>query len=437
VTGVVGGTGAGGPPRTGGKPAGGGGAGAGGARAAAAPRRGKTPPGSHGQKASKGGSPIVRTVERIVSVVPPFVWALVGVLGLLSLALAASSWLAALRARRLARQRRRLADDVGLLQAALLPVVPALIGPLRTSVAYRPAEGPAAGGDFYDLFALEDGRVAVIVGDVSGHGRAALPQTALIRYTMRAYLDTGLPPRAALHAAAGALEHQLGHDTFATAALAIYDPSMRSLTYACAGHPPPLIMDPHPLEPVLVSASPPIGLGLATGRRQTVLSLPGAAQACFFTDGVVEARTGGQLFGTDRLAGALTALGAGATAEALLGRVVAATDRRPDDMAACLLGLDGAPTPASTRSEELELDRAELTSGRAEHFLAACGLDADEIKLTLQRARATVDRAGAAILRLHFGQGRPQVEVEQPLGSVLHEGGAQIGTAALGSSSLV
>jgi hypothetical protein len=114
--------------------------------------------------------------------------------------------------------------------------------------------------------------------------------------------------------------------------------------------------------------------------------------------------------------------------------VVAGTDRRPDDMAACLLELGGAPMAATIGTEELELDRAELSGGRAEHFLAACGLQADEIKSAAQRASAALDYSGSAILRLHLGQGRPQVEVAQPSDVTVPTGAAQTGTAALGSS---
>ncbi len=385
---------------------------------------------THGS--ASGLTPAIRTVERIANVVPRGVWIMMGLLGALSGLLAAGSWFSSSRARRLERQRGYLAEEVGLLQAALLPAIPARFGAVGTSVAYRPAEGPAAGGDFYDLFALEDGRLAVIVGDVSGHGPAALPQTALIRYTLRTYLDAGLQPRAALHAAAVTLDHQLD-GSFATVVLASYDPSDRTLTYACAGHPPPLVITDEPLDTVLSGAAPPIGVGLPTGTRQTILKLPPGAAVCFFTDGIVEARIGGELFGTHRLTETLTSLGPSASAEALLERVVQTTDRRPDDMAACLLRLDAAAELNETRPsmnghghapvlqrEELEIDKAALAGQRIPRFLAACGLSASRVAAAMRAARLVVGSAGEAVLRLRVDGDDPEVEVVPHNTGVLH-----------------
>ena len=356
-------------------------------------------------------SPVVRTVERIVGVVPEPVWLMIAILALLSVGFAASSWGATLRARRLARQRERLASDVGLLQAALLPTVPDRIGPLRISVAYHPAEGPAAGGDFYDVFALGDSRVGVVVGDVSGHGRSALPQTALIRYTLRTYLETGLTPRAALAAASVVLEPQLDGESYATVAVATVDLEAGALTYACAGHPAPIVLGAEEIEAVQACASPPIGVGLPTGLRQTALWLAGPTQICFFTDGLMAAREDGGRVGMDRLSQMVTGLGPTVDANRLLAHLVARTDHRPDDMAACMLALERTPARSPVRTEEVELDAGELATDRPRRFLAAMGLTEERIEATLRLARGAVDRAGRAILLVGIGSGAPTVDV--------------------------
>jgi Stage II sporulation protein E (SpoIIE) len=385
-------------------------------------------------------SPIVTTITRIVGVVPTLLWVLIAALAALALGLAVRTRLAALRARRLERQRGELLADVGLLQAALLPAPPDRLGPVGTSVAYRPADGPGAGGDFYDVFALEDGRLGVIVGDVSGHGRPALPHTALVRFTLRAYLEAGLEPRAAVQTAGEVLAHQLG-GSFATVVVAVYHPRERTLTYACAGHPPPIVLGatppdgssapagpPRPLGPsgspgssrplpaVTAGAAPPIGAGMRTGTRQTVVALPGSAQLCFYTDGVTEARvSGGGLFGSDRLADALAELGPQATATELLDRVAAETAARPDDMAACLLSIAGESAAApAVLVEEAERDRDAATGERTERFLSACGVNDEQVAELVRAAQALAARAGSALVEVRFSSGgSPRVRLQR------------------------
>ncbi len=362
------------------------------------------------------------TITQIVGVIPTWVWALIGGLFALALVLAVRSRLAALRARRLEQQRGELLADVGLLQAALLPVPPARLGPVGTSAAYRPADGPGAGGDFYDLFALDDGRLAVILGDVSGHGRQALPHTALVRFTLRAYLEAGLSPRSAVQTAGAVLERQLG-ESFATVAAATYHPRERILTYACAGHPPPIVLGSRALAPITVCSSPPIGVGARTGTRQTVVSVPGRAQVCFHTDGVTEARVGAELFGAERLARSLAELGPRATASELLERVAAETDSRPDDMAACLLCVEGGAGVADAPTvlvEELELDREQVASDRIEPFLFACGVPHGKIAELVRSARAVAERSGAALLELRLTAGSPEVTLRRDNVAFLH-----------------
>ncbi len=361
---------------------------------------------------------LVKTITRIVGVVPIPVRILIAALVALALALAGRSRLSGVRARRLARQRGQLLEDVGLLQAALLPVPPVRLGPVATSVAYRPADGPGAGGDFYDVFALDDGRLAVIVGDVSGHGREALPHTALVRFTVRAYLEAGLAPRNALQTAGSVLERQLA-GSFATVVAAIYHPRERTLTYASAGHPPPVVLGDgdgadgslEAIELTTACSAPPIGAGMRTGTRETVISVPGPARLCFHTDGVTEARIEGDLFGAERLVGALGDLGREATARALLDSVAERTDARPDDMAACLLRVEnGAGSPAIVH-ELLELDRAAVASGRAERFLRESGMTAVAAAGVIDSARAELDLRDSALLELSLGDGPPHVEL--------------------------
>jgi hypothetical protein len=376
-----------------------------------------------GQTAHAGQSTLDRTITRIVGVVPTALLALIGVLAALALALAARSRMGALRARRLENQRGELLEDVGLLQAALLPVLPARLGQVGTSVAYRPAAGPGAGGDFYDVFALEDGQLAVIVGDVSGHGRAALPHTALVRFTLRAYLEAGLSPRSAMQTAGAVLEHQLGA-SFATAVAATYDPRERVLVYACAGHPPPIVLGSRPIVPTIACSAPPIGVGMRTGTRQTVVSVPGRSQICFYTDGVIEAKLDSGLFGVERLTDTLAELGPRATAPAVLDRVAEQAVRRPDDMAACLLRVDGGRGAPAIQVEELELDQREAGSDRAEQFLLACGVDPYVIAQVTRSVAEATQGGGTASLELRYGADGPQV-------SVRHDDVAFLQTAAL------
>ncbi len=386
---------------------------------------------AHHAHASSSPIPIVTTVTKIIDVVPGFLRIVIAALVLVALALAVSSRVVALRARRLARQRRELLDDVGLLQAALLPSLPERLGPVGTTAAYRPASGPGAGGDFFDVFALSDGQVAVIVGDVSGHGRAALPHTTLVRYTLRAYLDAGLSPRGALQTAAPVLERQLG-DSFATVALATYNPRSRTLVYASAGHPPPLIIGADGAVPTITAASaPPIGVGQTTGTRQTAVTVPGGALVCFYTDGVVEARRGGELYGAARLEETLVDLGVGASAERLLDRVAAESEERPDDMAACLLRVEGLALAPAVEREELEVDRGEALRDRAERFLLAGGLEPSETAAVLAEVRGAVARHGRVLLELELGEGAPAVHVRPQNIAVIQpplRGAANVGT---------
>jgi hypothetical protein len=356
-------------------------------------------------------SPFASALSALEQIIPGPVLALIGILALLAAGFAVRSWLVGRRARRLERQKEELLGDVGLLQRALLPDVPQDLAGIDVSVAYRPAEGPAAGGDFYDVFELDGDRTAIIVGDVCGHGRQALAVTALMRYTLRAYLGAGFEPRVALKVAGRTIEGAPDSE-LTTVVLAVYDAKAGTLTYACAGHEPPIVLGPAAHEPVTVSSAPPLGGFMATGHRQTTVPLPPGAAACFFTDGLVEARLGEQMIGRERLTELVTELAPDEGAQLLLERLAAAADRAPDDMAACLVrARDEAVGSFAARIEELEADAEELEDGeRVRQFLMACRIPETSVQEMLRRSQVKASEFGGALLRVHAGK-RGRVEI--------------------------
>src|SRR5215218_380113 len=335
------------------------------------------------------------------------------ILALLVVALGVNAIFAAARTRRLERQRERLMEDIGLLQAALLPDVPARLGALLTTVAYRPADGPAAGGDFYDAFALSDGRVGLLLGDVSGHGRQALAKTTLVRFTVRAHLEAGLSPREAISIAGRSLDGRLSDD-FATVIAAIHDPVKGTLTYASAGHPPPIVVGPGRHQPVTVSSAPPIGVGFPTGQRQTVLPMPEGVGVMIYSDGLLEARIGGVPLGPERLTSWLEELGPDATAKAILDRVVERADRVPDDLAAVLLHASPGATAPAARIEQLKLDVLDMDGPDLDGFLTGAGVAEADRLIAGRRVSELLATTSGVIVEVRTGE-HPMVSVS-PIG---------------------
>jgi serine phosphatase RsbU (regulator of sigma subunit) len=334
--------------------------------------------------------------------VPDWSKPIILLLVLLCILLGLRVWLSSRRAHRLDLQRRRLTADLDSLQPALVPDIPALLGPLAVSVAYSPAEGPAAGGDFYDAFALEGDRVAILVGDVSGHGRAALTRAAHMRYTLRAYMETGLDPRSALKLAG----RVLGADAealFTTVGIAVYDAQTSTLTYAAAGHPAPILLGPGAHEPLTTCASPALGWGAPTGRRQTTVPFSEGARACFFSDGVTEVRTKNGLLGRQRLAEIAAGTNPAHAATELLECVQHEASTIRDDMAACIVEATTGAAVSDHRIDQLEVEPRHLESGQGERFLAACGVPRPVARETLDEAAHIAAETGSALLRVEIG----------------------------------
>jgi serine phosphatase RsbU (regulator of sigma subunit) len=245
-------------------------------------------------------------------------------------AMALNAYLQSRRARSLAGQREALLSDVGVLQSALLPAVPSNLGELDVSVAYRPAQGLAAGGDFFDVFTLSPERTGIIIGDVSGHGRESLIHAALVRYTLRTLMGEGHSLPEVLARADRYLTGELG-DGFATVVICCYEHASGELTWAKAGHEPPIIAGQPEREE---QAATPLGFGMGDTWPQFSRVLAPGERVCLFTDGLTEARRHGVQLGRAHLK---SLVDQGLSAQALVERVQTDSDECNDDLAAVVI----------------------------------------------------------------------------------------------------
>jgi serine phosphatase RsbU (regulator of sigma subunit) len=175
------------------------------------------------------------------------------------------------------------------LQRKLLGELPVLVG-VETAARYIPATVEAfVGGDWYEGLDLDGSRIAVVVGDVVGHGIAAAADMALIRGMVSALLHSGIAPARVFGEVSSVLA-QGSPLVLATAALAIVDVAASTVTFATAGHPPPLVRLPDGEVRVLDSANGPIiGIDADPGSAATEPFPPGS-QLVMYTDGLVERR---------------------------------------------------------------------------------------------------------------------------------------------------
>lgn len=175
------------------------------------------------------------------------------------------------------------------LQSASLGNIPARIGPLEISAVYQPGVGDLEiGGDWYDAFALPDGRVVVSIGDVAGKGLAASVIMAKMRQAIRVAAQVQVVPGAILDAADKAL--RLEHpDHVVTAFVGIIDDTEAYLTYASAGHPAPLLRSTDGTVTALDRVGLPLGLRLRDEALEAhSIALPTGSLLVLFTDGLTE-----------------------------------------------------------------------------------------------------------------------------------------------------
>ena len=201
------------------------------------------------------------------------------------------------------RERQRVEHELGVarrIQHALLPKdLPELEG-WEIARHYQPAR--EVGGDFYDFLRLEDGRVGLVIGDVSGKGIAAALVMANTQSVLRAVAQReGITPGRVLEEANEVLYAYIPPTMFITCLYAILDPEGGGLVYANAGHDLPYLHRNSEAEE-LRARGMPLGLMPGMDYEEKEVTLEAGDSALFYSDGLVEAHDPkGEMFGFPRL----------------------------------------------------------------------------------------------------------------------------------------
>jgi PAS domain S-box-containing protein len=264
-----------------------------------------------------------------------------------AVALSNARLLEATRRESAARQAALLERDhvARVLQESLLPPsLPSLQG-LDLGATYL-AGRELVGGDFYDVVWLGDERWGLVLGDVCGNGPDAASRTALTRHSVRTAAMFDSDPAHVLQALNAALMRS-GSDRFSTAVFARLDGPVAgggvSLRIAAGGHPPAMICRADGTVEECWARGPLLGIMSSIELEVLDRRLEPGDRLVLYTDGLVESRRGGEIFGFERLAAALAELRhrpAGEIAEALVERSREyGGGQLSDDVAVVVLGV--------------------------------------------------------------------------------------------------
>jgi serine phosphatase RsbU (regulator of sigma subunit) len=238
---------------------------------------------------------------------------------------------------RLYQQQKHFADTM---QRSLLPRTRPQLEELEIGDVYASSARVDVGGDVYDFLELADGRLAVVLGDVTGHGIDATADMAMAKFVFRSLAREHSEPGDFLSAANEIVLEEIASGKFITLLFLTVDGRRGELACASAGHPPPRLLRAGGVpEPLAVGG---LALGVEGGQdyeEARVRLEPGDA-VVLYTDGLLEARRDGELYGEQRLDAALAAnarLPAQELADALLADCRAFGGELGDDCAIVVL----------------------------------------------------------------------------------------------------
>jgi serine phosphatase RsbU (regulator of sigma subunit) len=209
------------------------------------------------------------------------------------------------------------------MQQSLLPRERPSVHGLEIGHVYEPAAELEVGGDVYDFLELPDGRLAVVLGDVTGHGVEATADMAMAKFVFRSLARVHPSPDAFLALANDIVVDEVQPGKFITMVYVTVG-SDGDVLCASGGHPAPRVVLPDGTVHALEVGGLALGIDAAQEYLPTRAELPPGAAVVLYTDGVVESRRDGRLFGVERLDEVLAA-SAGSPAQAIADAVLDAS----------------------------------------------------------------------------------------------------------------
>jgi len=293
------------------------------------------------------------------------------------------------------------------LQRSLLPERLPHIDGVALEARYLPAAREAAiGGDWYDALELDDGRVAVVVGDVVGHGLRAATVMGQLRNAFRAYALVETSPAQTLTRLNRLLAKD-DADTMATALYVILDRDTGQIVFSSAGHPPALVSIPGQARFLEGGRSVPLGTAEVSSYHDATAGIDPGSTLLLYTDGLVERRDTSlddrltQLRSVASIAGGEL----GDVCDQILGGMLGGMSA-PDDVA--LLAVRPEAVPEGALSMRLPADPAALAPLRRRlgRFLATAGATGEE------RSDITLCVSEAAMNAIEHAYGPADAEFE-------------------------
>jgi serine phosphatase RsbU (regulator of sigma subunit) len=199
---------------------------------------------------------------------------------------------------RLYQQQKAFADTM---QRSLLPREQPMVRGLEVGEVYESSARVDVGGDVYDFLELDDGRLAVVLGDVTGHGVEATADMAMAKFVFRSLAREHPEPGEFLSHANDVVVDEIALGKFITMTYLAVDASRGEVACASAGHPAPRLLLADGTVRALGASGLVLGIEAAQEYEEVRAELPSGATIVLYTDGVIEARRRGEMYGVERL----------------------------------------------------------------------------------------------------------------------------------------